>query len=578
MPHFGETRHPITDDVQAERLGGAEFQTAQEFINTMHSPGGITGGELTEPVGGTIRVAAGSGMVRIADDDTSTLRFFSWPQTDFSLPADQDTRYFGVTVVAGVATVEMRSAFDWDKDTEIPLGSAVAFGGPAVITSNPFKTGDPVTNIIQRFDSDAIAARDNQVGGLIIAEGPGRTITVSAGKIWSRLSDFDQPAKDSAITGMLTVYSDGTDLVLGGSTTWDNTQYNTGGALVTMTDNRYAVLWFYMAIQSGTFGYAYGTGQYTDIPTASLEREPAYLPADFKAQSILIGRLIFRKGASTADSIVSAFDLNLPFPSGQTRINTFYDSSGLITGGALSINGGDNTKFDLAAGIAAFMDFSVPGQPAQSIVEFGPFTAQTTTHIGSAIVSYVGIDSTGAIVQQVSPFSNTQRRSIAFIGALVHSNLVNLNAINTIASTVHASANQLHDLMSAVGALNTAGNVPSANGANLSLNKSAGTIFKFGVNFQVDESDPHVVTLGALVAPTFRYRLSDGTEFADTTTIDPDNYEAPLGTLTNIPASNRFTIQRINLFQSNIIRIQYGQTPQQHGQNNNPTNQKNLRH
>lgn len=238
-----------------------------------------------------------------------------------------------------------------------------------------------------------------------------------------------------------------------------------------------------------------------------------------------------------------------------------FESTGILSGGALSINGGDNTKFDVAAGVFGFVDYTFdPTSPVRTIVPYAGATAQTVTNIGTQLVTYVGIDVTGTIQQSTAPFTDTQRRTIAQIGVLVHTNLTNLNAINDTAAPIWAGISQLHDFIEAVGVLNVEGNTVGANGANLSINKSSGSVFKLGCNFQTNPLDPHRVTLSALVAPaTIRYRLSDSTEYANTAVIDPTNYENPLGTRVNLSGANKFSVQRIALFTSNLIRIQYGQ-------------------
>jgi hypothetical protein len=81
-----------------------------------------------------------------------------------------------------------------------------------------------------------------------------------------------------------------------------------------------------------------------------------------------------------------------------------------------------------------------------------------------------------------------------------------------------------------------------------------------GSNFQANNLDPHVVSQSSQTALTFRYRLSNGTEGADTTNINPNQYESSPGVLTNIPIlGNQWHVQRISLFQSGQTRIQYGQ-------------------
>lgn len=298
-----------------DRIAGSTYSTVQDYINTMTSPGTIDGPALCIVESGIpatpIRVLAGKGMIRTADDDVSSLPFFDWAQTDFAQPADGLTRFYGVVYNAGTPIVQQRTTFNWDKDTEIPLGSAVIFtGGIAVITPNAYKTGDADTNIIQRFDAQAPATRDNSIGGLILGETGTRNATLTAGKIWSRLSDFDSPAKNSATTPMLSAFFNGAGLtVTSGLTQWDNTRYNNlgSGTLVAMGLNKYANLWFFISIDGTKWGFAYGTNEYNTLGAAANEGVPAYLNQNFFQQALLLGRLIFQQGAATASLIESAF-------------------------------------------------------------------------------------------------------------------------------------------------------------------------------------------------------------------------------------------------------------------------------
>lgn len=231
-------------------------------------------------------------------------------------------------------------------------------------------------------------------------------------------------------------------------------------------------------------------------------------------------------------------------------------STGLRAGGILSINA-DTTKFDLSAGSGVVIDETNPNSPTITNITWSAFTAQTATYLASSNSTYIGINSSGAIVQQTTPFTESQRRSIIQIGAIIHSNRTVINVVNNFPTIVNSTTSQLHDLMNAVGAFNISGNKYSPNGANLNLNKSAGHIFKLGSNFDTDINDPHTKSISAGVALTFRYRLQNGTEYSDTTAIDPDYYDLA-GVRTIVP-NNKYTIQRISVFQSGITRIQYGQ-------------------
>lgn len=265
-------------------------------------------------------------------------------------------------------------------------------------------------------------------------------------------------------------------------------------------------------------------------------------------------------GAEVAGAVAAHVALSDPHPQyglDTDVVNARFQSTGLISGGALSINGGDNTKFDVAAGVAVFADYTNPSNSVATTLAFGPLTAVAVPNIATANVSYVGINSAGAIVQQTTRFTNTQRRSICSLGAVVHSNHANLNAINTIVAVNRQLLNQFGDGMRAIGQLNLSGNVYAPVGANLQLQKSAGELFSPGANFHVNPDDPHAAVLGAVSPVTFRYRQANGAEGTDTTNVNPALYDNA-GVLTAVPA-NRYTVQLIAIFQSGITRLQYGQ-------------------
>ena len=231
--------------------------------------------------------------------------------------------------------------------------------------------------------------------------------------------------------------------------------------------------------------------------------------------------------------------------------------TGFIEGLALSINV-DTTKFNIASGFYTITDFSDLINPTVTIKTFIGLTAITPTYLATANATYIALDINGNVIQSVSPFSSVDRRNLAILGAVIHSNNTNINTTNEIKAPITAPVNQLHDFMKAVGFLNEEGNVYSANGANLQLNKSIGKIFGMGIN-ATNYLNPHELSIPAQTALTFAYRLRGGTQFANTTSIDPNNWDNN-GVLTSTGGGNKWQIQHINLFQSGLTRIQYGQT------------------
>ena len=231
-------------------------------------------------------------------------------------------------------------------------------------------------------------------------------------------------------------------------------------------------------------------------------------------------------------------------------------STGLLKNGLITING-DPTKFNVMAGIGVISNFDNPEAPVSNIINFGAFTGITPTYLTTGNITYLAVNSSGVLVQQATEFTTSQRRDLILLGAVIHSNLTTINVINNISAPSNADTNQLHDLMTYVGALNLDGNKYTANGANLALNKSSGTIFKLGVNFATDWKKPHELGQALQTALTFRYRTQNGTEGTDRINLNPALYDLN-NVLTTVP-NNKFTIQAVTLFQTGLTRIQYGQ-------------------
>lgn len=305
-------RQPLGSDILLDRIAGSTYSTLQHYVNTMTSPGTISGGGISTISSTQIRVAAGRGMIRVSDDDVSSLPFFDWAQTDFTIPADDQVRYLGAVYNSGSPIIEMRTAMNWNYDTEIPLGAVLrnTAGTIFATVTRPYRTADAMTNVIQRFDSIAPVQRDNAVGGLILGETGTRNVTLSAGKIWVRLNDFDQTAINTAVSGsFVTAYYNGTAWVYTpGATQWPNGQYNdiTSG-LVAITGNRYVNLWFYVGASGGGLRMVYGQAQHVLLADALAEAEPTFFPTNLHPFLLLVGKLTFQNGGSTATSIVSAF-------------------------------------------------------------------------------------------------------------------------------------------------------------------------------------------------------------------------------------------------------------------------------
>jgi hypothetical protein len=182
----------------------------------------------------------------------------------------------------------------------------------------------------------------------------------------------------------------------------------------------------------------------------------------------------------------------------------------------------------------------------------------------------VAIDSGGNVVEQTSAFTATQARANIVLGVIVHTDLVTpiVQTVNNEQLPFAQPVNQLYDLAEAIGFINVSGNEFGPSGvtpASLKFSKTSGEMFKFGSNYNILQTNPHVKTLAAADTASgggypnqFQYRFSDGTSGPLTDTdIDPDNLDNGSGGLTAL-ANNQWSVQRIYSFVSNNIKLQRG--------------------
>lgn len=319
------------DTAKVAALPGATYSTLQKLLDLLLSPGIITGGVVTALNPTTARITAGTAILRIADDNVSELRLCDFAQTDFAVPDIQTTHFYALDYNGGNPIVVQSLTDTWDRDTQIPIGSSFRLDGALNVTPNPYRMGDVLTNFIQRADAIGPVLRDNSVGGLLISNTGTRNVAVTAGRLWSRVSDFTVPAKNSAVDTMFSAYFNGVNLtVTPGITQWDNLNFNNmgTGSLQLMGNNKWANLWIFMSFDGTKYGFAYGIAEHNSLGAAATEGIPPYLTQNFFNQALLLGRFIFQKGAATPGLIETAF--NSVF--GTSAVNNHNDLAGLQGG------------------------------------------------------------------------------------------------------------------------------------------------------------------------------------------------------------------------------------------------------
>lgn len=245
-------------------------------------------------------------------------------------------------------------------------------------------------------------------------------------------------------------------------------------------------------------------------------------------------------------------------------------STGTASGGEINVNALNPKAVDILpfVGFVVSNNSLTAGAPSITRVDFPGTTVELDAAAQARDVTWLMVSSTGTVVQQASAPTNAQRRSSILLGSVFFSvtSQVILEA-QTLPVILPQPANQLVDLMEALGPFSILGNVVTANGVNLSVNKSAGTLFVRASNHFNSGTltdDPHTFSSVAQVPASFRRVLRGGaTTPMPVTTIDPANYDLN-GVLTPVGGgANSSTVQRLYLFPSNDptnqIVVQYGQ-------------------
>jgi hypothetical protein len=223
-------------------------------------------------------------------------------------------------------------------------------------------------------------------------------------------------------------------------------------------------------------------------------------------------------------------------------------STGLIKGGNISATPG-GTTYNVGQGNGLFVNNSTdPDAPVKTPVSWSADTGRAVPDIATETWTYVGINSSGIIVEQHTPFTTTQDRDIFQLGVIRHvgSTVDSAHSVPNLATSVY---NTVLDIARAMGLLNISGNVYSANGANLNIDKGAGQTFGLGINYDASVKNPNYTTDGSGSAVTFARTYKDGsggfTYTAGQTSVDPEQYDDGDGVLGTVPNGTPWQVKRI---------------------------------
>lgn len=240
-------------------------------------------------------------------------------------------------------------------------------------------------------------------------------------------------------------------------------------------------------------------------------------------------------------------------------------SSGILNGAVMTLNSG--AIFNVSAGTGYIVDYVT--SPTVPVITTVTISAQSVTLTGAALTRVVNwwlADSAGVITSQATAPTAAQRRTAIVLGTTW--SVTGTGALYNVMSTptaLNQPTASLFGFMASLGTFSVSGNAISANGANLNINKSVGTLFAGGFGYGLTgANNPNQVTAPAETALTMRYVTQlTNSESATRTTIDVANYDVA-GTITAIPGGGgTSSIHRVFIMPTGVsgsqVMVQYGQ-------------------
>jgi hypothetical protein len=243
--------------------------------------------------------------------------------------------------------------------------------------------------------------------------------------------------------------------------------------------------------------------------------------------------------------------------------------TGLLHGGLITTQSSTVYRISSGSGIIVNLNASLIDDPYPVIqfLEWGNLSASIAPLTASFQQAFVGIDSTGNIFAQGTPFSNGQFDTVINIGGVFFQNQSTINGVKTQPSVAYGFEQQQNVFNRAFGPLKLSGyTLAPSSSSTLSLIVASGTAYAPGSNYTVDPNEPYyTVDNGTNVSKIFRYHQSGSTWIYNTnggagfTTIDPGQYSNN-GTLTTVQP-NDWSIQRVFWFPNSVIKaivVYYG--------------------
>ncbi len=242
--------------------------------------------------------------------------------------------------------------------------------------------------------------------------------------------------------------------------------------------------------------------------------------------------------------------------------NLIYTSqgSGVINGGVISR--ASDTEATITAGKGIIVDWYTDFcDPKLYPVEWVEQTIEIT-NVTTQDVTRLYVDSTGTVIQKTLN-SPSDRRDYIFIGTVAHPTGVVMDSMMQRPVIPYDLVNQFNDLWRYIGYIKDS-ILLAPYSTNLQLERTAGTVYMAGINYENNPKDPNQKVYSALspVPNIIRVYKDSGGDWIlhnGVSTVDPTKYDDFSGTLQPV-STNQATVQHMFWSPRNdLVYIHYGQ-------------------
>lgn len=361
-------------------------QKDEIFTDYTESPMIISGGEITSGTNaGTFKVAALTGLLREADNETGKLVYITKTAEDNIIISTADITYFVcLNYNDGNPTISLGNSNPYLSDKRsIPIGKVMKDKSNNVhYVSGGYNFQDGIEKLHMR----AMTLRKFELnGGSGIAYSGTNNFTMESGIIYGGLNRILVPAYNSTTIMFTPIYQDGIGGWTEGAarTTIDYLFYDDGGGILKpISNNKYGCYWVYRHIGDNDVYVLYGRDSYS-LSEAEISKEPTH-PIHLKDFGCLIGRIITPQAGGSFTSVVMDTDrffggadvanhanlTNLDYASSEHTgfapalgedDNYVTDAEKTVIGNTSGTNSGDQNISDYSDGYVLLSDGTIKG-------------------------------------------------------------------------------------------------------------------------------------------------------------------------------------------------------------------------